>query len=419
MKNKLIMDNDWTKDLSKRLGEHRLDGFAPGMWPNIEKAVLAQQAAEKRKHRLVWLRRTAAATAAAAAVAAVVWLTNGTSDVARQVQSAAVSRHPLAEAGTALPTANGVGAAPSAAAMPAAAYAHRHAMPQQFADKQAEPQSQPVLLASAAAVPEANAVPDTTHTVAQQPTQKKAESEPRQSHATNGAHYAASEASISQSRHIENKWSVGLYAFNSPSKISLGESDGGVMANGKLYDAMYGDANAVAPSIGVADVEMHHKQPVSFGATARYKMNSWLSVEAGLAYTYLSADYADEYMGCEQRLHYVGVPVKLNCNLYSGRRVDVYVTAGTMAEKLVSGRSKTVYPSAPSHNVASDVREGGLQWSVKSAFGLAFNATPSMAVYVEPGVGHYIDNGTRVQNFYKSSPTCFNLLVGVRFTPTH
>ncbi len=415
MKNKLIMDNDWTKDLSKRLEEHRLDGFAPGMWPDIEKAVLAQQAAKKR--RLVWLRRTAAVTAAAAAVAAVVWLSNGTSDVARQVQSA-VSRQPLAAASTAQPAANGVGAASSTAAMPAAIYAHRPAMSQQPVGKKAEPQ--PILAESAAVQPAAAAAPDTALAAVRQPesqpAKKKAESVAR----ANGTYNAASEAALPQPRHSANKWSVGLYAFNSPSKISLGDGgdDGSVMANGKLHDAFYGDANAVAPSIGVADVEMHHKQPVSFGATARYKMNRWLSVEAGLAYTYLSADYADEYMSCEQRLHYVGVPVKLNCDLYSGHRIDVYVTAGIMAEKLVSGRRKTVYPAAPSHNVNSDVREGGLQWSVKGALGFAFNATPSMAVYVEPGVGHYIDNGTHVQNFYKSSPTCFNLLVGIRFTPT-
>ena len=416
MKNKRIMDNDWTKDLSKRLEEHRLDGFAAGMWPDIEKAVLAQQAAKKRRARLVWFRRTAVAAAAAAAVAAVVWLSNGTGDVARQVRSA-VSRQPVASAGTAQPVANGVGTA----AMPAATYAHRPAVPQQPADKKAESQSQPILAASAAVPSEAATVPDTVLAAGRQPASKPAKKKAESSNArANGAYYAASEPALSKPRHSENRWSVGLYAFNSPSKISLGDGDGGgVMASGKLQDALYGDANAVAPSIGVADVEMHHKQPVSFGATARYKMNRWLSVEAGLAYTYLSADYADEYMSCEQRLHYLGVPVKLNCNLYSGHRVDVYVTAGTMAEKLVSGRRKTVYPAAPSHNVATDVREGGLQWSVKGALGLAFNATPSMAVYVEPGVGHYIDNGTRVQNFYKSSPTCFNLLVGIRFTPTH
>ena len=412
------MDNDWTKDLSKRLEEHKLDGFAAGMWPDIEKAVLAQQAAMKRRQRLVWLRRTAVATAAAAAVAAVVWLSNGTGDVARQVQSA-VSRQPVASAGIAQPVANGVGTASGTAAMPAATYAQRSAMPQQPADKRAESQSQPILSASAAVPSEAATVPDTAQDAARQPASQPAKKKVESNTSTNGAYYAASEPALSKPRHGENRWSVGLYAFNSPSKISLGDGDGGgVMANGKQQDVLYGDANTVAPSIGVADVEMHHKQPVSFGATARYKMNRWLSVEAGLAYTYLSADYADEYVNCEQRLHYVGVPVKLNCNLYSGHRVDVYVTAGTMAEKLVSGRRKTVYPAAPSHNVATGVREGGLQWSVKGAFGLAFNATPSMAVYVEPGVGHYIDNGTSVQNFYKSSPTCFNLLVGIRFTPT-
>lgn len=401
------MDNDWTKDLSKRLEEHRLDGFAAGMWPDIEEAVLAQQAAQKRRQRLVWLRRTAVAMAAAAAVAAVVWFSNGTSNVARQVQSAVTSQQPGLAASR---------PSQQAGIRTAAAASVRTALNPIKAQK-AEPVQQPLL--AEAATPAAAAVVVDTASATTEPYPKvaaKTANQPRQ--ASKDTYYTAREAEQPRKQR-ENKWSVGLYAFNSPSKISLGSGEADFMANSKQCDALFGDANAVAPSIGVAEVELHHKQPVSFGATARYKLGRWLSVEAGLAYTYLSADYADEYMSCEQRLHYVGVPVKLNCNLYSGHRFDVYVTAGTMAEKLVSGRRKTEYPAAPSHNVATDVREGGLQWSVKGALGLAFNATPTMAVYVEPGVGHYIDNGSSVQNFYKSSPTCFNLLVGLRFTPHH
>lgn len=406
------MDNDWTKDLSKRMEEHRLDGFADGMWPDIEKAVLAQQAAQKRRPGLVWLRRTAVATAAAAAVAAVVWLTDGTGDVARQVQSAVASQQPGLAASR--PSQQAAGAE-----IHTAANVSNSQKP--IKAQKAEPSQQP-LLAEAATPAAAAVVADTASAPASQPATTEpypkvaAKTANQQRQATKNTYYAAREAEQPH-RQRENKWSVGLYAFNSPSKISLGGGETDYMVNSKQCDALFGDANAVAPSIGVADVELHHKQPVSFGATARYKLGRWLSVEAGLAYTYLSADYADEYMSCEQRLHYVGVPVKLNCDLYSGGRFDVYVTAGTMAEKLVSGRRKTEYPAAPSHNVATDVREGGLQWSVKGALGLAFNATPTMAVYVEPGVGHYIDNGSRVQNFYKSSPTCFNLLVGLRFTP--
>lgn len=403
------MDNDWTKDLSKRLEEHRLDGFADGMWPDIEKAVLAQQAAQKRRPGLVWLRRTAVAAAAAAAVAAVVWLSDGTSDVARQVQSAVTSQQPR------LAASHPSQQAPEVEIHTASTVSNSQ---KPIKAQKAESAQQPLL--AEAATPAAAAVVADTAAAAAEPYPKvtaKTANQPRQ--ASKNTYYAAREVAEQPHKRHENKWSVGLYAFNSPSKISLGSGEADFMANSKQCDALFGDANAVAPSIGVADVELHHKQPVSFGATARYKLGRWLSVEAGLAYTYLSADYADEYMSCNQRLHYVGVPVKLNCNLYSGGRFDVYVTAGTMAEKLVSGRRKTEYPAAPSHNVATDVREGGLQWSVKGALGLAFNATPTMAVYVEPGVGHYIDNGSSVQNFYKSSPTCFNLLVGLRFTPHH
>lgn len=210
----------------------------------------------------------------------------------------------------------------------------------------------------------------------------------------------------------DDKWAIGLFAFNSPAKIGNSNDDNlYAFADGSTM----GGTNSIAPSIGVADVNLQHKQPVSVGASVQYSLNRQWSLETGLAYTYLNSDYSDKQINCEQRLHYLGIPVKVNFSLYNSRRLNVYLTAGGMAEKLVSGHFKVAYTQAKGYDTNNTLKEGGLQWSVKGAAGIAFNITPAVAIYAEPGIGHYFDNGSRMKSFYKDSPTCFNLLVGLRF----
>ena len=39
---------------------------------------------------------------------------------------------------------------------------------------------------------------------------------------------------------------------------------------------------------------------------------------------------------------------------------------------------------------------------------------PQLGVYVEPGVRYYIDNGSRIENYYKDKPVSFSLQLGLR-----
>ena len=50
------------------------------------------------------------------------------------------------------------------------------------------------------------------------------------------------------------------------------------------------------------------------------------------------------------------------------------------------------------------------------AIGGAYHFTPSLSVYVEPGVSYYFDNHSNVMNVYKDRPTSFSLNVGLRIT---
>lgn len=155
----------------------------------------------------------------------------------------------------------------------------------------------------------------------------------------------------------------------------------------------------------------HHSQPIKAGVSLGYKLNNRWSVQTGVTYSYLSSDftYDDGRPKENQRLHYVGVPLTASYSIVKGRKAEVYVTGGGEVEKLVKGKISS------ENNEEEKVKEHRPQWSVKAAVGGAYHFTPSLSVYVEPGVSHHFDNHSDVENVYKDRPTSFSLNMGVRF----
>ena len=154
-------------------------------------------------------------------------------------------------------------------------------------------------------------------------------------------------------------------------------------------------------------VDIKHHQPVSFGLSVRKGLAKGFSVETGVTYTLLSSDVQTVVSDAriDQKLHYIGIPVRANWNFFDKDRFTLYVAAGGMVEKCVYGKlgndKLTVNP---------------LQFSVSGAVGAQFNATKHIGVYVEPGVAYFFDDGSDVQTIRKDTPFNFNLQAGIRFT---
>lgn len=84
------------------------------------------------------------------------------------------------------------------------------------------------------------------------------------------------------------------------------------------------------------EVKVKHRQPVRLGMSVRFKLLDRLGVETGMSYSYLSSDIAsgDDEGGfrTEQKLHYVGIPLGVNYDIWKTDFLEVYASAGTMAE---------------------------------------------------------------------------------------
>ncbi|MEG1564510.1 MAG: outer membrane beta-barrel protein [Bacteroides sp.] len=161
------------------------------------------------------------------------------------------------------------------------------------------------------------------------------------------------------------------------------------------------------PYLQQSIVDMKHHQPLSFGISVRKGLSKGFSVETGVTYTLLSSDVkmANTSVMEDQKLHYIGIPVRANWNFLDQKLLTLYVSAGGAVEKCVygelAGSKKTVKP---------------LQLSLMGALGAQINATRHLGVYVEPGVAYFFDDGSDVQTIRKETPFNFNIQAGVRFT---
>ena len=156
--------------------------------------------------------------------------------------------------------------------------------------------------------------------------------------------------------------------------------------------------------------ETHHR-PISIGLQVGIPVAKDWSVVTGLTYTYLHSEMKEStglaYVYTDQKLHFVGIPVQMNYQLYNNRHCNIYLGAGGRADIGVSG--KTNHESKLSHLPVN--------YSLKAAAGVQVNLFKSLNIYAEPTIQYNIPGSTRYKTYYTEHKTMFDLQLGVRFTP--
>lgn len=230
-------------------------------------------------------------------------------------------------------------------------------------------------------------------------------------------------AGVSMKLYAEN-FGAGMGNVNSGSNIVNRYSDSGVMADpmpGVYPDPSVGGSNDVDYLMAAAYKALQkspqgkakHHAPVSVGMQIAFGVAPRLSLSTGVVYTRTSSDFypyaPNNDYNVHQVLHYVGIPVGLNYELWRSGGFHAYVMAGAEAD----------------YNVKNDTDEDGtrkqdakrdrVQFSGKASLGAQYDISPSVGLYIEPGAKYYFDNGSDVENTFKDKKLNFNLQFGLRF----
>ena len=150
-----------------------------------------------------------------------------------------------------------------------------------------------------------------------------------------------------------------------------------------------------------------HRQPVRFGLSLRYPLGGRVSIDGGLSYSLLVSTIHSTTNGMtfdsQQKLNYIGIPVRVNYDLLKGNRFNLYTSAGGSVEKMVKGRrdDRKIY-----------IRP--LQYTMTCAAGAELRLNP-VSLYVEPGLSYHFKNGCHIPTYYNDKPLGFDLSIGLRF----
>lgn len=163
-----------------------------------------------------------------------------------------------------------------------------------------------------------------------------------------------------------------------------------------------------------------HHVPVTASMTITKKLWKGLSVETGIQYSMLKSDLLTEgksRYNAEQRLQYLGIPLKLNYNFLQIRRFSAYASAGACFEKCISGNVNYKYmpDNEKGSNYSEKIAIKQLQYSVLASAGIKYNITDFMGIYFEPGIAYFFDDGSTYETYRKAHPLMLSLRLGVSF----
>ena len=165
-----------------------------------------------------------------------------------------------------------------------------------------------------------------------------------------------------------------------------------------------------------------HRQPVRAGVSFRYNFHRRWGIETGLSYSLLSSKMESSESRYKsstlQRLHYIGIPLKINWSFIDKEHFSAYLNAGGMMEKCISGKVSSDYSidGNPISHSEDKINIKPLQWSVNAGAGIQWKITSGIGIYAEPGISYHFDDGSPISTVYKERPLNFNIEFGIRLS---
>ena len=134
-----------------------------------------------------------------------------------------------------------------------------------------------------------------------------------------------------------------------------------------------------------------HDLPLNFGMSLRIPIAGRLSLESGLTYSFLRSS--------ARNLHYLGLPLYLQCDILRGQRAGVYVAGGGSLSYCIAGGGKE-HPWQPSASVSA---------------GAEYRIFRGVSVFGEASFSHYFDDGSPLETYYGLNPDTPSFRAGLRF----
>ena len=165
----------------------------------------------------------------------------------------------------------------------------------------------------------------------------------------------------------------------------------------------------------------HHDKPITLGLAVNKNIGKHWSLETGLQYSYLKSYFTlgtgNYRVDKEQKLHYIGIPIKLSYQFMAYKRLSAYGSAGASIQIPLSGKTYADYVIGGKSGYTTDWKTiPSIQWTVNTNIGIQYQFAPKLTLFVEPTLNWYIPNGSEVKNTWTERPFTLTVPFGSRLS---
>ena len=171
---------------------------------------------------------------------------------------------------------------------------------------------------------------------------------------------------------------------------------------------------------GMMEARYEHKLPITVQLLLSRQLSKRLSFETGLSYTRLSSTKntgsSQAYIQESQRLHYLGIPLRLGWQWYNKAHLSLYSSAGFMLELPIRSFTDINHiDNGRSTFQNEETLSVPCQFSTTLGIGLQYDFTPHLGVYLEPSLQYFFDDGSDLKTYRTEHPFSVTLPLGIRF----
>ncbi|MDP4290627.1 MAG: porin family protein [Bacteroidota bacterium] len=171
--------------------------------------------------------------------------------------------------------------------------------------------------------------------------------------------------------------------------------------------------------------------PVTVGLNVNLALSDNWSIETGIQYTRLQSDgnisvssskavqFSNSYgYKVDETMHYLGIPVVVNCSFSQKRKTTIYASAGISVDKgLVAKYIANPEDNLPGmQSIYSHNAIRGLQYSMNTGLGVGYTFIRHFELFCQPSLCYYFNSQPANTTLYTTHPLLFNLRTGIRYT---
>lgn len=204
-----------------------------------------------------------------------------------------------------------------------------------------------------------------------------------------------------------NRWTGVLYYANN---ANLSDGERAAIKEIAKYHIQQGEK--------IANRYDSHYLPFTISVAAQHRFNNHLGIESGLNYTLLSSQFVLGEINAgivdNQKIHYLGIPLKVSYNWLNSKHWDIYSSAGFTFEFPVNATLSTDYRLKKSLYFKTESFKAPCQWSMSAGAGVQYNIGSHFGIFAEPNVQYFIPNGSDIKTYRTEHPFSITLPIGIR-----